>query len=70
MFMTRKELSEASGRVKAGAQIRWLDKQVGADGMRLFYRVDADGWPRITWDEYLSRSVSHATTEPQLRLTG
>jgi hypothetical protein len=70
MFMTRKELAEASGRVKAGAQIRWLDKQLGADGKRLFYRVDADGWPRITWDEYLSRSGSQAKKEPQLRLVG
>ena len=70
MFMTRKELAEASGRVKAGAQIRWLDKQVDAEGKRLFDRVDADGWPRITWDVYLNRSGGKAIKEPQLRLTG
>jgi hypothetical protein len=64
MFMTRKELAEASGRVKAGAQIRWLDSQ------SLFYRLDADGWPRVTWADYLNRPADHTKKEPQLRLTG
>ena len=66
MFLTSEEVSDLTGRIRASAQIRWLDEH------QFGYVTGADGRPKVLREVVLARlGLSQPTKrEPRLRLTG
>lgn len=64
MFMTQEEVVELTGRVRASAQIRWLDEHLFG------YVVGADGRPKVLREIVLSRlgASRQQKKEPKLNL--
>lgn len=66
MFLTSDEVADLTGRIRASAQIRWLDEH------RFGYVIGADGRPKVLREVVLSRLglSQQPKKEPRLRLTG